>query len=298
VTELAALVAIAGAASTFLLLVAIGRPLLVRQRVARRAHRFLEDEPAAETSLADAGLRLSISVADRLRGLSDAHRPLLPLILLAALAALATVAFNWRPGLLIALALLALAVWLGQRQQVRRDLLEEQLAPALRMVAAALESGYSVRQALERTVADSPSPIAEELAQVEREVRLGASLEAALNNLTARVGGDNFEFFATIVTVQHRVGGDLPTLLTSLANNIQERLQLRAEVRALTAQARYSGWVLTALPFLVLVLLVLASPAYINPLFDTTAGRALLLFAALLLAAGLATIRFISRVDV
>ena len=163
------------------------------------------------------------------------------------------------------------------------------------MMASALESGYSVQQALERVAHDGAAPIAEEFGQVTRAVELGAPLETALAGLAKQ--GEDFEFFATIVAVQHRVGGDLPSLLSNLADSIQDRLTVRAEVRALTAQARYSGWVLSALPFAVLGWMLLVSPTYASPLFGSDLGRAMLFFGGGAAGGGVVLIRSISRVE-
>ena len=156
----------------------------------------------------------------------------------------------------------------------------------------------SFAQALDRVVKDSPAPIAEEFAQALRAIDLGMPLTVALQEMATRTGSADFEFFASIVTVQYRTGGSLARLLGTLAENIQERIEFAAEVGALTAQARFSGWVLAVLPFGVLGLMLIASPAYVNPLLNTTDGRLLLGFAALLLGAGLFVIRAVSYVRI
>jgi tight adherence protein B len=223
------------------------------------------------------------------------------LVTLAAvgLLLLGTLLRGWVLGIGLAGALVAGALWWAQTARARRrDLLERQLVPALRTMAAAAESGLTIHQALERLVRDSPPPIAGEFAQVLRAVDLGVPMHAALGDLAARTGSVDFEFFAAIVTVQTRTGGSLASLLTSLANNIQERVEFKAEVGALTAQARYSGWVLAALPFLVVGLLLVASPNYVAPLFSTGIGRLLLILAAGLLALGLVIINMTSNVEI
>jgi tight adherence protein B len=164
-------------------------------------------------------------------------------------------------------------------------------------MASSLECGLSAVQALDRMQAESPSPIAEEFAQVTRAIELGAPLHLALEEAAMRLNSGSFSSFAMIVSVQHRVGGDMATLLNTLAENLQERLEFKAELNALTAQARYSAWVLTALPFGVCGLVALANPGYMSPLIMTTTGRVMLAFAALLLLIGLLAVRVISRVD-
>ncbi|HWP29306.1 MAG TPA: type II secretion system F family protein [Chloroflexota bacterium] len=289
---LVTLAALAAAGATFCFVLALGRPFLLHQRVVRRAHYYLalDAEKAPSTPLQRALVGLA--------AFAQRHRDtLLAAAIAVALLGFGSLLFGRAVGSLLALSAVGIAVWRYLRRAAqRRDLLETQLVPALRLMASALESGFSIPQALERVVQDSPPPIREEFALVTRAVELGTPFETALTALAKR--GDDFEFFATIVAVQYRVGGDLPHLLATLANTVQERVSLRAEVRALTAQARYSGWVLTALPFVVLGWMLLVSPQYVRPLFTTPAGHTLLALAGLLLIAGLVLIRAISHVEI
>jgi tight adherence protein B len=290
-----ALLALGGALAAFSMIVAVGRALLARYAARRRLARFL-DVPAVPGE--GEGATAAPPPTQRLAAVLASPMATMGLIAAGALGALISLLLAFTPGLVLAVAAIAGGGVLLMRVGNRRDQLEEQLVPTLQMMAAAMESGYSVQQAVERVVRDAPAPIREEFAQVARAIDLGATLQTALEGLASRVGGENFEFFATIVAMQYRVGGDLPTLLSSLATRIQERLELKGEVKALTAQARYSGWVLAILPFAVLGLLVLANPAYVAPLVTTALGRNLVMFAGVLLVAGLATIRTISRVEV
>ncbi len=289
------LAAVAAGLATLLIAVAVGRPLLARRRIAHQARRFLDLAPAdAAPSL---GPERPATLAARLAAFAAVNRAnILFGVLALALLVIGSTLFSRAVGVLFALIVVALAIWRELRRRARRrELLEVQLVPGLRLMASALESGYSVVQALERVVNDSPAPISEEFALVTRSVELGTPFETALAAFAER--GEEFEFFATIVAVQYRVGGDLPSLLASMASTAQERLNLRAEVRALTAQARYSGLVLTLLPFVVLGWMLLVSPTYIAPLFTTQLGQVMLAFAGLFLVAGLTAIRTISHVE-
>jgi tight adherence protein B len=285
---------LSAALAALCLLAAMGREFVRRRTIQQRMATFLLPpvEPGGAADTAN-----SPKVWQSLLGLGVSSGSVL-LIATGTVVALVSLLVGWTPGLVLATAALAVGGVLALRRGSRRDHIEQQLAAVLQTMASALESGYSVQQTIERVVRDAPDPIADEFAQVLRAIELGTSLEVALAQLAERVGGDTFEFFATVTAMQYRIGGDLPTLLTSLAMRIQERLELKAEMQALTAQARYSGWVLTALPFAVVAMLLIASPGYLAPLVWTPTGRNLVLFAATLLVAGLASIRTISRVEV
>jgi tight adherence protein B len=280
--------------ATLLLVVAGGREMVTRRRLQRRTRRVLEIEAAR----AAAGLGLGRGLIARFRALSPQQRASVALVVLAPALLLGA---SWKlsgvQGFVLAGAALIAAAWLTNRERARRQaLLEKQLVPALRLMAASTESGFSVQQALGRAASELPSPIADELHQTVRLIALGVSLETALAELGAR-SGPNFRLFAHIVAVQYRIGGSLPSLLLGLATNVHDRLQFHAELSALTAQTRYSGWILGALPFGFLGLMALVSPDYIQVLFSTDTGRIILLLGVVVLAIGLMSIRAISQVE-
>jgi tight adherence protein B len=292
-----AAIALGAAIAAFSMALALGRVLLVRYFARRRLARFL-DVRAPTCQGVEVGAVAAPTPAQRLAAVLASPKAMVVLIAAGAGGALISLLLGFTPGLILAIAALVGGGVSMLRGGNRRGRLEEQLVPTLQMMATAMESGYSVQQAVNRVVRDAPPPISEEFAQVARSIELGTPLQAALEGLASRVGSENFEFFATIVAMQYRVGGDLPTLLSSLATRIQERLELTAEVKALTAQARYSGWVLAILPFAVAGLLIVASPTYVLPLITTPLGRNLILFAGVLLVTGMASIRAISQVEV
>lgn len=290
------LLALAGVFAILCLLAAGGRAVIRRRMMHRRLADFLIQQrpaPSAAAAVVD-----SPTLREQAMALLRSSNRTVVLMAVGGAGALISLLIGWTPGLVLAIVAFAAGGILALRGENRRDQIEQQLGPVLLTLAAAMESGYSVLQALERAVHDSPEPIAGEFAQTLRAIELGTSLEEAVTQLAERVGGENMEFFANVTAMQYRIGGDLPSLLTSLATRIQERMELKAEMQALTAQARYSGWVLTALPFGVVGVLLLASPSYLAPLVSTAIGRNVVLFAITLLVAGLATIREISRVEV
>src|SRR4051812_34430584 len=196
------------------LLAAAGRALLQRRRVRRRMAAFLIQSPAPDDAAAAPN---DASAPQQLLALLGVSTSTVLLMAAGATGALICLLVGWTPGLVLAIAVIAVAGMLAFRRVSRRDQLEQQLVAVLQLMASALESGYSVPQAVERVVRDSPEPIASQFAQVLRAIELGTTLEFALQQLAQRIGGENFEFFATITAMQYRIGGDLPALLVGLA---------------------------------------------------------------------------------
>lgn len=145
-----------------------------------------------------------------------------------------------------------------------------QLADTVGLLSSALRSGYSFLQAMELVSREGPSPVAGEFERVVREVGLGLSSEEALGNLVRRMESDDLELMVTVINVQREVGGNLAEVLDSIGNTIRERVKLLGEIRVLTAQQKYSGYIVGLLPVGLSLILLVINPKYMLGVFQTT----------------------------
>ncbi len=165
--------------------------------------------------------------------------------------------------------LMFLDIYIKRRQKAFTN----QLGDMLTMVANALRAGFSFMQAFELIAREMDAPIGREVQKVVNEVNVGATLETALENMQKRVNSPDFELVVTAVLIQRQVGGNLAQILDTISGTIQERVRMRREVLALTAQGRMSGIVLSVLPIGLGVILTLINPDYMKPLFNETIGQ-------------------------
>ncbi len=142
-----------------------------------------------------------------------------------------------------------------------------QLGDMLNLWVNALRSGYSVLQGMETVATEMPAPIAKEFERVVQEVRLGLSVEQALDNMYQRVPSEDLDLVITAVNIQREVGGNLAEVLDSISFTIRERVRIKGEVRVLTSQGRASGWIITFLPVILSLILYAINPEYIGALF-------------------------------
>ena len=168
--------------------------------------------------------------------------------------------------------------------------LERELPDALRRVAAELGAGRTADRALS-AAATAGGVAGEAFALAGRRAEAGEDIAAAL----ATALGQRARFAAAAVSLQLRAGGDLPALLRSLARRLDERRSVNAEIRALTAQARLSAWVVPLLPVVGLALAALLDAGAVRLLLTTAPGLAIIAVAAVLDLAGLLAIRAIAR---
>lgn len=186
-----------------------------------------------------------------------------------------------------------LALRWGGRRVAR---LEQQLPDALLVQAAALRAGHSISRSLRAVSEEIAPPLREEISTLVRELDLGVSIEAALENFKQRAGGRDSELWVTSMLVHKATGGNLAESVEDLGDRIRSRLHLRGEVRALTAQGRMSGAVVAAAPLGFFAVLSVTSKDQMNVLFTTPLGLTILVIGAAMELAGFIWIRRILRV--
>ncbi len=194
----------------------------------------------------------------------------------AVAAGVATLLLTLQPFSAVLVGVAALAgewFYILYRINHRRTAFVNQLGDCLTMVANAMRAGFSFLQAMDLVSKEMEPPISEEFAHVMREMNLGARIEKALDDMDKRVDSPDFSLMVTAVLIQRQVGGNLAQILDTISDTINERIRMRREVMALTAQGRASGWVLAALPIGLAGILSIVNPGYLTPLFEDPIGR-------------------------
>jgi len=187
------------------------------------------------------------------------------------------------------------------RSQIRdRRLLaiEEQFPDALDFLSRSVRAGNAFSIALELLASEATEPLKSEVAKITREMALGASLDHALYGMAARIPLLEIRMFVAAVLLQRETGGNLSEVLGKLAASVRERLRLRGQVKASSGSSRLTANVLTVMPIATLVLLKVASPSYVNSLFDDPIGRNLLGLAVVSQILGYLVMQKIIRVKV
>jgi tight adherence protein B len=173
-----------------------------------------------------------------------------------------------------------------------------QLEDALNMISGALKAGFSINQALEEVADQDIHPLSVEFRLLTQEIRLGVSLEQALDNMSRRLESDDFELVAVAISTARKTGGELTGTLSRVAGLIRERVRIAQKVRALTAMGRLQAVMIGLMPYLLLLGMYHVSPALINSFFSTPAGAIGLIAVTLLDVAGFFWIRKITKIEV
>jgi tight adherence protein B len=184
------------------------------------------------------------------------------------------------------------------KQQQRLNMFEKHFADALDILIGGLESGSSLTAAVETVSREMAPPISTEFARVLRDARLGMSYDDAFKAMHERLPSDDLGMFVSALSVQFRVGGNLATVLRTLAATVRDRLRIRGDIKTLTAQQRMTGWLVTAIPFAMVGLLLMVNRDYMREIFQPGPSRTIALAGVVLILIGNLFVQRILRIEV
>ncbi|HEY8839242.1 MAG TPA: type II secretion system F family protein [Candidatus Dormibacteraeota bacterium] len=188
------------------------------------------------------------------------------------------------------------ALYLRNRRGRRLRTFEAGLPRAMELIANSIKAGQSIAQSLSSVTDNAGPPLNEEFGLARREIELGASVDSALSNMVKRMGSTDLRLVVMVITIQHSVGGDLPAILTTLADTMRQRAEMREEILAATAQSRASSLIITLLPLAAATGLYFLVPDYFRPMFSSPLGWVLIGISAGLLVIGNVIIRRITKI--
>jgi tight adherence protein B len=291
--------------------------LIVSQLRAQQAAKQGDPEAAADATLFRDDSLSTISVwarilekfdfADLLRrhleeaGLSWSPGRLTLLMLLCGAVSMVILSrFPWIPlwaTLLAGAGITASPYMVVLRLRTRRFVrFQEYFPDALDSLSRAMRSGHALATALDLVAGEAEEPVAGELRRTVAELSLGAPWELALVHLTERVPVADVALFAAAVQLQVRSGGKLSDVLGKLAEDMRESVALRGEVNAVAAHGKLTGAILTAMPFVIALMMMVVNPSYMATLFKYQWGKHLISAALAFLVLGHFVIRRIVAV--
>jgi tight adherence protein B len=150
---------------------------------------------------------------------------------------------------------------------------------------------------MENVANDMPAPIGMEFGRVCNEIRYGATLDEALNNMVDRVKSPDLMLVVSAVLIQRTTGGNLSEILSTISNTIRERIKIKGEISSITAQGRMSGLIIGALPVGVAAILMVVNPEYMSTFFTTTAGNIMLIISVVMEILGFFAIRKVVTIE-
>jgi tight adherence protein B len=197
-----------------------------------------------------------------------------------------------------AVSLVAPWIYLGRRISKRRNKFLGQLADMAQMMGNSMRAGFSIVQSMELVANEGPSPAREEFERVIAEVKLGLPLDRALEHMLSRVPSEELQLAVIAINVQRQVGGNLAEILMVIAKTVRERVRFARDLRALTAQARYSSYIITGLPVAVAVVINIIDRPYESYLYTNPVGHIMIAASVIMLALGFFCLSRIADIEV
>ena len=220
-----------------------------------------------ENQLYDAGLRIPVmQFLGIWVGLALGLPLLLPLFGVNVLIAL---------GVAVVIAI-APILYITMRKKKRRQVLEGQLVEAISVLCNALRAGHSFQSAMNSIASEMTGPISEEFGRVFLETQHGMTMADSFERMVERTGSDDLEMLCTAILIQRDIGGNLAEVLENISGTVQARLNLKAEIKTRTASGRLSGYIVGALPIVILLAISAINPGYSQPLFTSKLGNMML----------------------
>ncbi|MGO4590801.1 type II secretion system F family protein [Paenarthrobacter sp. 2TAF44] len=190
-------------------------------------------------------------------------------------------------GILLAIATpFAAKLVLAFKTDKRRAKFDAQLTDTIQMLIGGLRVGHSIMRSLEATAQEAQAPTSEELSRIVNEVRIGKDPRQAVEDCADRMDSDDFRWIGQAIQINREVGGDLAEVLEQVAGTIRERSEIKAHVKALSAEGKMSAYILMALPVGVALLLTIMNPHYMSVFVQHPLGIAMLVASAVLFVIG------------
>jgi tight adherence protein B len=176
-----------------------------------------------------------------------------------------------------------------KRRRVARFI--EELPNAMDIIVRGVRSGLPLGDCLRIIASESREPVKSAFRAVVEEQTLGLSVPEAVGKLNERMPTPEASFFAIVVAIQQKAGGNLSEALSNLSRVLRERKKMKGKIVAMSMEAKASAVIIAALPFLVALLTWISSPHYIELLWTTNVGKLALAGSACWMAMGIAVMK-------
>ena len=170
----------------------------------------------------------------------------------------------------IAMGFGGMYVWVLSKAKARIALFEEQLPDAIDLIVRSLRVGHPFANAINVVADEMGDPIGTEFGMIADETTYGMDLSTAMEQMAQRVDVPDLRFLSVAVGIQARSGGNLVEILDGLGKVIRARFKLFRRVQAITAEAKWSGWFLSAFPLGALALVNISRPDYYDAVRESS----------------------------
>jgi tight adherence protein B len=168
-------------------------------------------------------------------------------------------------GLLIGVALPHMVISKLIKRRVKK--FTSKFPDAIELIVRGLRSGLPISETIGIVADELPEPVNIEFRSVSDKMKIGRTLDAALQDTAARLGTPEFQFFVISLAIQRETGGNLAETLSNLAEVLRKRSQMKLKIRAMSSESKASAYIIGALPFIVFGLIWWINGSYMQTFF-------------------------------
>lgn len=203
-----------------------------------------------------------------------------------------------RIGVAVVMGVGGVYVWISNKAKKRLSMIEEQLPDAVELMVRSLRVGHPFNSAIQIVAKEIPDPLGSEMGIISDESAYGRDVAESLKHLAERMDMQDLRFLAVAVSIQQTSGGNLAEILAGLAKVIRDRFKLFRKVKAITAEAKWSGTFLSGFPLLALIMMNVLQPHYYDDVQQTAAFIPAALVAAAFLVVNVFVMRALTNIKV
>jgi len=141
---------------------------------------------------------------------------------------------------------------------------------AIELLVRGLRSGLPISETIGVVGAEVPDPVGSEFRGVADRMRIGRTIEQALQETADRLNTPEFQFFVITLAIQRETGGNLAETLGNLADVLRKRMQMKLKISAMSSESKASAYIIGSLPFLVFGIIYFMNPGYMGSFFSDT----------------------------
>lgn len=162
---------------------------------------------------------------------------------------------------------------------------------AMDIIVRGIRSGLPVHDSLRVIAQESPEPLASQFHRLVESIGMGVSVDQALEKMHENMPTSEVRFFAIVLAIQQKTGGNLAEALSNLSTVIRARKLMREKAKALSGEAVASAVIIGSLPPAVAGLISITAPDYMRPLFTDPRGHIMLMAGAVWMTLGVLSMR-------
>ncbi|WP_420005431.1 type II secretion system F family protein [Arenibacterium sp. LLYu02] len=254
----------------------VNRRLDMLEKGANREQVLAQLRKEMQLHLSSQSIPLYSLLAERAKKAAIAFSPRQLMMIMAGLAGLAYVGLSvgtqaeppLRALASVIIGVGAVFFWVNSKANKRMAMIEEQLPDAVELMVRSLRVGHPFTSAIQIVAKEVEDPLATEFGMIADECAYGRDIGEALKDMAERLDMQDLRFLAVAVTIQQQSGGNLAEVLAGLAKVIRARFRLFRRVKAITAEAQWSGKFLSGFPLVCLAGTLLRDPHYYDPVLD------------------------------